>query len=71
MIKNEVCKWEICKSHDETNIKINLDSSKARVYKDESFIYQNPKKKKKNTLFFHPGDSSPVCKPIICKYFLS
>jgi hypothetical protein len=46
-----VYKWEIYRSHDETNIKINLDSSKTRGYKDESFIYQNPKKKKKYLIF--------------------
>jgi hypothetical protein len=44
-------------SHDETNIKINLISSKTRAYKDESFIGQDPKQKirtGKNILFFSP-----------------
>jgi hypothetical protein len=47
IIKNEVYKLEIYKSYDETNIKINLDSSKVRADKDESFIRQNLKKKKR------------------------
>jgi hypothetical protein len=42
-----VYKWEICRSHDETNIKINLASSKAQAYKDESFILQNHKSQEK------------------------
>jgi hypothetical protein len=46
-----VYKWEICRSHDETNIKINLDSSKVWAYKDESFIRQKHKKKKKYLIF--------------------
>jgi hypothetical protein len=49
-----VYKWEICRSRDEINIKINLGSSKARAYKNESFIHQNRKKKIKNILFFTP-----------------
>jgi hypothetical protein len=28
-------------------------------------------RKRKNTLFFHPGVSIPVCKPTTCKYSLS
>jgi predicted SnoaL-like aldol condensation-catalyzing enzyme len=45
----------MCRSHGEINIKINLDCSKAQAYKDESFIHQNPKKRKqkqKITYFF-------------------
>jgi hypothetical protein len=46
------------------------DSSKAQAYKDESFIPQNLKKMKKYLIFFHPGVSSPVCKPTTYKYSL-
>jgi hypothetical protein len=52
-----VYKREIWRFHDETNIKINLGSSKIGAYKDESSIGKNPKKKKtkrKNILLFSP-----------------
>jgi hypothetical protein len=40
--------------------KMNLSSVKIPI----------KEKKKKKTCFFHPGVSSPSCKPTTCKYFL-
>jgi hypothetical protein len=59
-----VYKWEICRSHNQTNIKINLGSSKTRAYKDKSFSRQNPKKKeKKKKYFFTQAFLASACKP--------
>jgi hypothetical protein len=46
-----IYKLEICRSHDETNIKINLGPSNARGYKDESSV-KISRKKKKYLIFF-------------------
>jgi hypothetical protein len=51
-------------------IAVNLESSKTRAYKDESFILQNLKKRKgkiKIPDFFHLGISIPLPPPSACE----
>jgi hypothetical protein len=58
-----VYKWEICRSHNQTNIKINLGSSKSRAYKDKSLSSKSKKKKRKRNIFFTQAFLASACKP--------